>query len=321
MGLVWIALLGSPALANEVPAFQISSFGPRTGVPLAGNAGWVGGYARDRWLGNTTAAYTMTDDSVFDSGGTEYGSGWAADNWLIRGEPGRNVRVRATGYNEDDDFLGLVVRHSDPQRYYLVGLTADAAPPPIYRVNWREPTLLVYKIDGPEAQVLLREPIDQTNVVTLEIIASEGTLDIRAGTHSFQFVDPDPLPAGQVGFYGYDTGFDGGGFGNTNAWFTFLALGWLDRDGDGVPDDIDNCPDHFNPDQRDSTGDGIGDACTPEPDPDPDPGPDPDPDPDPQDSDASVTGGCSSAPAPLTWAALLGALALLRRRATARSSR
>jgi len=34
-----------------------------------------------------------------------------------------------------------------------------------------------------------------------------------------------------------------------------------DLDGDGVPDNVDNCPDVYNPDQADSDGDGIGDAC------------------------------------------------------------
>ena len=34
-----------------------------------------------------------------------------------------------------------------------------------------------------------------------------------------------------------------------------------DSDKDGVPDLIDNCPTVFNPDQKDSVGDGIGDAC------------------------------------------------------------
>ena len=34
-----------------------------------------------------------------------------------------------------------------------------------------------------------------------------------------------------------------------------------DRDWDGVPDGADNCPDILNPDQADSDGDGIGDAC------------------------------------------------------------
>jgi hypothetical protein len=34
-----------------------------------------------------------------------------------------------------------------------------------------------------------------------------------------------------------------------------------DADGDGIPDVLDNCPFTFNPDQADSDGDGIGDAC------------------------------------------------------------
>jgi hypothetical protein len=34
-----------------------------------------------------------------------------------------------------------------------------------------------------------------------------------------------------------------------------------DSDGDGIPDDVDNCPTVPNPDQRDSNLNGIGDAC------------------------------------------------------------
>jgi hypothetical protein len=35
-----------------------------------------------------------------------------------------------------------------------------------------------------------------------------------------------------------------------------------DSDGDGIPNCHDNCPNTFNPNQQDSNGDGIGDACT-----------------------------------------------------------
>ncbi len=36
----------------------------------------------------------------------------------------------------------------------------------------------------------------------------------------------------------------------------------LDSDGDGVPNDADNCPSVSNPNQEDSDGNGVGDACT-----------------------------------------------------------
>jgi hypothetical protein len=38
-----------------------------------------------------------------------------------------------------------------------------------------------------------------------------------------------------------------------------------DRDGDGVPDAIDNCPDNCNTMQLDADRDGIGDVCDPKP--------------------------------------------------------
>ncbi len=46
---------------------------------------------------------------------------------------------------------------------------------------------------------------------------------------------------------------------------TFMAgvsfAGPIDTDGDGLTDDVDNCPRNFNPDQMDSDSDTRGDEC------------------------------------------------------------
>jgi len=63
--------------------------------------------------------------------------------------------------------------------------------------------------------------------------------------------------------YYYTAGDDG-------VWFTsddvcsriIYDYNFLDQDQDGIPDYQDNCPETYNPDQKDSDKDGVGDACT-----------------------------------------------------------
>ncbi len=49
-------------------------------------------------------------------------------------------------------------------------------------------------------------------------------------------------------------------------FFDISVGGAIDADGDGVPDDQDNCPTDSNPDQTDTDGDGMGDVCDPDDD-------------------------------------------------------
>lgn len=50
--------------------------------------------------------------------------------------------------------------------------------------------------------------------------------------------------------------------GNITSWsLEICGSPQTDSDGDGIPDNVDNCPSTPNPDQADLDGDGIGDVC------------------------------------------------------------
>ncbi len=60
--------------------------------------------------------------------------------------------------------------------------------------------------------------------------------------------------------------------GNTAYCQAKVTLQGTDTDNDGILDSCDNCPDTYNPDQKDSNNNGTGDACEGNSNPDPNPG-------------------------------------------------
>ena len=99
---------------------------------------------------------------------------------------------------------------------------------------------------------------------------TDGALDQSYGTNGFSFIDTisgndelaraaGPTATGKMAVVGYvftDTSYTHG-----IAMFDVTGSAPVDSDGDGVPDNTDNCPTTANTDQTDTDGDGDGDAC------------------------------------------------------------
>ncbi len=45
------------------------------------------------------------------------------------------------------------------------------------------------------------------------------------------------------------------------SYWEWETVGCVDSDGDGLNDDLDNCPEHYNPNQEDKNQNGLGDFC------------------------------------------------------------
>jgi hypothetical protein len=258
--LITMLWMGGTAVAGTIPWWSVESFGPEG--PLDDSPTWHSGFEWDPWWSEGDIAATVSDLGISDVGGAGYGSGWAADNWLLY-EPGEALGqgiVQAEFVNEDDDAIGVVFSHNGNNTFYLAAHSSDDTPPPLEEVP--TPGVFLYRVEAGEAELLATGDVnlrDGDHVLSAQ--RNDDVLRVSLdGDVLIEVVDPLPLPPGRAGFYAYNTGYDGG-WESTDAWFDWIEVAAFDDDDDSVIDDIDNCEFVPNPDQADSDGNGRGDAC------------------------------------------------------------
>ena len=300
--MIWI----SCALAADVPHWAVDDFGA-AGVL---GAPWSSGY--DDWLAVDGDAHPATDDSLEPQEFGAWADGAAQDGWLVQGDAMRDGSVKARFSSQDDDAFGVVARYAEDAMYVAV-YSEDAVPPPVHLAN--SPTVFLIRVEGGVGVVMGQEQVPQVSEgAVIQLRVNDDRVQVRFdGENVITFVDGLPLPAGQSGLYAYDC---------SGCLASSVEAVWIDEEDDGVPDDLDNCPDDVNPDQEDFDGDGEGDACDETPRQDSgrieESGPDSDVDQPTDTGEEPVVlepdCGCASGPAGGAVLALLAATSLRRRR-------
>lgn len=312
---MWIFVVAAAA-ADDLVVWEVDTF--PADVPLHRADGWAAGYPHDLWFGVQSGdwAASFSDDNVEedDSWAWGYGSGWAADDWLVHPVEAERFVLEAGFGTTDDDCMGLVVAHDGEDSFYLAGWTEDALPPP-FEERAPGPVVFLLRVDDGDATVLAEAgaPLGFHGFHDATITVDDGHITFAIdGDAPILADDPDPLPPGRIGFYAYDAGW--GYEDGTWAAFDYLRVTLQDTDRDGVADDDDNCKNDANARQRDGDDDGVGDACDPDALDTAETGLDTDVEDTGAPEPIGTCGGCDAAGgASAVWAAL-GLIVLRRRR-------
>jgi len=240
---------------------------------LAGNDGWVGGWTQDDW---TSAAYEGEANPRTDEGGGLWSQSSATRNTLSQEGVGPwfDVALETQVAVLDDDSLGLVLRKSADDTFYLLVMTNSMMPSEgsggdgMYGQG-----AYLYRVDAGQAAIVAENTgaaahirIDDGNNwgyqrIRLEIVGGQitayynedGNANLGGGDEILGWTDPNPLPRGFVGFYAFQMGE-----GNALLGYREPLVELADSDEDGVANDHEDGPGDDDTGDDDTAGDDDG---------------------------------------------------------------
>jgi hypothetical protein len=182
----------------------------------------------------------------------------ASYNWDLDGDggfgeaSGYQVEINTASVDGPRDLRAglLVVRGSQTQRYTVRVVVLNQPP------AWRsQPPQVVAPNEEMVYTLEVEDPAQELDTVTVELLQGPQGAWLEGGVLRW---------AAQGASQGQEVEFilearDEEGAASQQRWT--LTVDRAGRDGDGVPDVDDNCPDLSNADQADLDNDGLGDAC------------------------------------------------------------
>lgn len=269
--LVYSTYLGDADVEREPDprhgAVTGADFGQGIVVDAQGNA-YVTGATYSPNFPTTEGAYDRTLDTLGVDG--QHGDIASADAFVAQVNADGSALVYSTYLGGDGTDFGNEIAIDAAGNAYVVGSTSALEDFPetenvvpkqgYFNVTITDAFLTVINPDGSGLVESVRFGGTSSEDAQGLALDSQGYAYVAGTTFSQDFMDPDWDPNGMVDISGQfgATATEGQAY---VAKFYFPTLAHADSDLDGVPDDQDNCPNTANPDQVDSNGDGVGDAC------------------------------------------------------------
>ena len=251
----WATLLNlDPQPGSDVPAEEVVSFAPGSFSSSILAFSPHGNYLLRAGLGGGTLSVEVADARS----GVVYNPG----NTLVSAPPSE-VEVAGWGFSPDAQDASFV--------WATVGNTSGAPFLRVVNLQSQQTVVAINNIQGSAAWYfspcgdLFGFAYDATGLIEAYPTLATSTALAWAGTQNgsgrgYNWIEADGIHRVHYNDGSYDAFRDLQGTELQNTAILDCPVS-ADADGDGVADSDDNCPNTPNPDQLDSDGNGVGDAC------------------------------------------------------------